>query len=206
VATPEHSKMNFDQLVNSEEDVIRLIQAYRYAVHGTPEVSEAILQAHPDLRHPVMMTRDSAARDAALGLEMERLAVEGLAEGGMSVVAQKAELQDERGRAGLWPGIGAVASTSVNAEPKPLDFARVVHSTEDIRQLVAAYRLALHGDDKIAQQVYQQYPELQPVVARTQVYAEADGASRLSQWENIARWSNEGCERWNNRGYALSTA
>ncbi len=35
--------MNFDQLVNSEEDVIRLIQAYRYAVHGTPEVSEAIL-------------------------------------------------------------------------------------------------------------------------------------------------------------------
>lgn len=178
--------MNFDQLINSKQDVIRLIQTYQQAVHGTPEVSEAILQQHPALRHPVTMTRDAVANNPALGQEMERLAVEGLAEGGMSVAVEKAGPRVAGRDAGLLSGTDMVARVPVDAESKPLDFARVVHSVEDIRQLVAAYRLALHGGDRIAQQIYQQYPELQPVVERTLLQAGADSASKLSQWEEVA--------------------
>lgn len=182
--------MNFDQLVNSERDVTDLIRVYRQAVHAPPDEAETILKDHPLLRHAVAVTRDSMARDSEGGREMERLAVEGLSEGGMAVVARKAGgLQAAGNDAALLPQSDTLAGVPAGPQsgtgPQPLDFARVIHSVDDIRQLVAAYRLALHGGESVAQQIYRQYPELQPIVDRTLVYADGQHDGSLAQWEEV---------------------
>jgi hypothetical protein len=175
--------MDLDKSIHSEADLAALIDAYRRVEHAGAEASEKIVEQYSGLRQPVAVTRELMANNPRLGLELEHLAVEGLAESGFKVLANNKPPDVPASAGGLWSQSAVDPGGHVEPVAKPVDFGRVVNSTDDIRHLVAAYRLALYGDEAAARKVYQVYPELQEVVKRTQAYGE--GAESLARWEEV---------------------
>jgi hypothetical protein len=173
--------MDLKETIHSEAELAGLIDAYRRAVHAGEEASELILGQYPELRQPVAVTREFFAKNPRMGLELERLAVEGMAEHGFRALEARTPTDTPVFDGGLLGALENGAAEQAHPEAKPLDFDRVIHSVEDVRHLVAAYRLALHGGEAVAQKVFHAYPELQVLVERARAYS--TGAEDPSLWE-----------------------
>ena len=176
--------MDIGRHINSEADIKVLVDAYRLGVHGTLQQSQQILKEYPELERPITVTRAEYARDAQLGREWEHQAVEGIAEAAMDAFKQRPQpVPDLSTKSLFWQ------DAVVEAPPAAvcMDFGRVIHSVEDVRHLVDAYRLAMYGNEQAGRKVFDQFPELEPLVMRTRAYLQMEKlGGATGNWEDVA--------------------
>jgi hypothetical protein len=168
--------MDFSHDIRSEDDIRAMVRAYQSAVHGSGEVVRQVISQYPELNHAIQDVRGIAELDHVAAARWERIAVEGIVDAGLEVLDRHAHDAPAV--------VDAPISQSAGEGGVCMDFGRIIHSVEDVRSVVNAYRGALHGDAEEQSRVFAQYPELRTLVLRTQQAIEW-GGDAPGDWEDI---------------------